>query len=142
MEVKILDTGIFIKENFLHGKKMKSLLNLSMRGIIDLYITEITYNELISNFNKFLDKSISNHNKFIKSSENWVLRNDSSTDVLFKKLDKKIIYDNFIKKLDNLISKKIIKVIPYNTVNIKNVFEDYFQSKPPFGNGDKKSEFP
>ena len=38
-DIVVLDTSIFIKENFLHGKKIKGLISLSEKGMIDLYIT-------------------------------------------------------------------------------------------------------
>lgn len=142
MKIKILDTGIFIKENFFHGKKINSLLSLSIKGIIEIYITEITYNELKNKFSSFLDKAISNHKKFTKEQENWILRNNKNSDKLFEKIDKTTIETEFENKLDDFIKEGVIKVIPYKSINIKSVFDNYFQGLPPFGNGDKKSEFP
>lgn len=138
----IIDTNIFIKENFLHGKKIKSLISLSSRKIIQLYITEITYNELKSNFKSFLLTSIANHNRFKKHSENWILRNDNSLESLFQKIEFEKIVTNFELELDNLIKDFVIIIIPYKALHIKSIFDLYFESKPPFGKSDKKSEFP
>lgn len=142
MDHVILDTNIFIKENFLHGKKINSLLNLSEKKKIQLYITEITYNELKANFAKFATNGISNHNKFVKDFDNWVLQNDNNLLALFEKINTQKVVDAFNLKLDALIENKIIKIIPYSSINIQLVFDKYFKSVAPFGNGDKKSEFP
>jgi predicted nucleic acid-binding protein len=142
MDSVFLDTSVFVNENFFHGKKINSLLNLSEKNKIDLYITEITYNELISNFNKFLSLANGHHKRFIKESENWILRNDKDLERLFLKIDTKEKKDNFKKKLDDLIHRDIIKIIPYTKIDIKIVFDKYFKPDSPFGEGDKKSEFP
>lgn len=142
MDHIILDTNIFIKENFLHGRKINSLLSLSRIGKIKIYITEIVYQECKSNFEKCVQKSIVNHNKFKKEQENWVLKNDKSFDVLFDKLDsEKIIFD-FNVTFEQLINDGIIIIIPYKSLNIEIVFSKYFRNELPFGKADKKSEFP
>lgn len=142
MDNIILDTNIFIKENFLHGKKINSLLNLSKTGKIKIYITEITYNECKSNFEKNVLKSVGNHNKFTKEQENWVLRNDKSLNIFFDKIDSLKIISDFNSSFDKLISEGLIEIIPYKSLNIKSVFDKYFKSELPFGKADKKSEFP
>ncbi|MGV3696321.1 PIN domain-containing protein [Flavobacterium sp.] len=142
MDHIFLDTSIFINENFLQGKKINSLLSLSEKGKIELYITEITYNELKSNFKKFLSIAFTNHNRFKKDKENRILQNDSGLQNLFVKIDTEKINNDFILKLDNLIRDSTIKIIPYKSLDIRVVFDKYFEPEPPFGKGDKKSEFP
>lgn len=142
MENVILDTNIFIRENFLHGKKINSLLSLSRKGKIQLYITEISYNELKSNYEKFLHVSIENHNRFRKDAKNWILQNDKDLHSFFLKIDFEKIKTEFNNKLDGLVTDSVIKIIPYKSLDIKVVFDKYFKPEPPFGIGDKKSEFP
>jgi hypothetical protein len=142
MDNIVLDTNIFITENFLHGKKINSLLSLSKENKIKLYITEITYNELKNNFEKFLINSTSNHNKFKKDAKNWILQNDEDLQSFFVKIDATKIKNNFDSKLRNLIDDSVIQIIPYESMNIESVFNKYFNSEPPFGKGEKKSEFP
>lgn len=142
MKNVILDTNIFIRENFLHGKKIKSLISLSSKKIIQIYITEITYNELKFKFRSFLATSIINHNIFKKNSENWILQNDSTIQPFFTKIEPEKIVTTFERTLENLIKDSVIIIIPYKSVNIRAVFDKYFENKPPFSKGDKKSEFP
>lgn len=142
MENVILDTSIFIKENFFHGKKINSLIGLSRKRKIHLYITEITYNELKANFKKFLSISITNHNQFRKNAENWILQNDKKIQNFFPKIDSEKIVEDFEQALDDLINDSVVRIIPYKSLDIKSVFDKYFKPEPPFGKGEKKSEFP
>lgn len=142
MEKIILDTGIFIKENFLHGKKINSLISLSRKKIIEIYITEITYYELKNNFTKSINQAVTIHNKFVKQYKVCVLKNSENSYKLFEKINKTLIENEFLEKLDKLIENNIIKLIPYSTINIGIIFDKYFQGLAPFGNGNKKSEFP
>jgi hypothetical protein len=139
-DIIILDTSIFIKENFLHGNKIKGLLNLSKKGEIDLYITEITYQEILANFAKSIGLALSEKRKFEKDHK--VLRNNDSFDTFFSKFEKNELIESFKKEIDELINESIIKKIPYTSLNIGNVFKKYFNTVPPFSNGSKKAEFP
>jgi len=139
-DIVVLDTSIFIKENFLHGNKIKGLISLSKKGMIDLYITEITYEEILANFAKNIGLALSAKRKFEK--EHRVLRNNVSFDTFFSKFDKKELIEPFKKEIDGLINQNIINKIPYTSLNIGNVFKKYFNTVPPFSNGNKKAEFP
>lgn len=139
-DIVVLDTSIFIKENFLHGNKIKSLINLSKKGEIDLYITEITYEEILINFKKCIDAALSAKKTF--DSKHKVLKNISSLSTFFSELEESMIMEQFKTEIDNLINKNIIKKIPYTSLNIGNVFKKYFNTVPPFSDGNKKAEFP
>ena len=139
-DIIILDTSIFIKENFLHGNKIKSLINLSKKGEIDLYITEITYEEILINFKKCIDAALSAKKTF--DSKHKVLKNISSLSTFFSELEESMIMEQFKTEIDNLINEDIIKKIPYTSLNIGNVFKKYFNTVPPFSDGNKKAEFP
>ena len=53
-----------------------------------------------------------------------------------------MIMELFKTEIDNLINEDIIKKIPYTSLNIGNVFKKYFNTHPPFSDGNKKAEFP
>ena len=139
-DIVVLDTSIFIKENFLHGKKIKGLISLSEKGMIDLYITEITYEEILANFAKNIGLALSAKREFEK--EHRVLRNNDSFNTFFSKFHKNELIESFKKEIDGLINENIIKKIPYTSLNIEDVFRKYFNAVPPFSNGSKKAEFP
>ena len=69
MEYIILDTNIFVKENFLEGKRLNELFRLSEEEKIKIVLTKITIEEIKSNIKNSLNKhlavwqSLKNHLK-------------------------------------------------------------------------------
>lgn len=54
----------------------------------------------------------------------------------------KSICEDFNTLLDERLNSAKALILAYPTLNITEVFDKYFLSKPPFGRGDKKHEFP
>ena len=48
------DTSFIESQNFLHGSKLKELTRLAHNGTIKLFITDITYREILARFKKNL----------------------------------------------------------------------------------------
>lgn len=143
MDNVILDTSIFIAENFFAGTRIKSLLKIAEQGHINLFITEITKRELINNIRKSVLEAVAFHKRFKKSKESWVLRNGGEgLTSLFENLDSNELIQALENNIDNFISKGVIQVIDYRELNVRNIFDNYFESLPPFHNKGKKHEFP
>ncbi|WP_131368518.1 PIN domain-containing protein [Chryseobacterium soli] len=136
----ILDTCVFVSENFLHSRKINSLIKLSSNGRINLYITQITYNEILKKFNEFSFESLTLYKKFKKDAR--YLRNNDRLKILFQEIKKEEVFNDFKTRLDDLVKTGELKIIPYGVLDISNVFDNYFNSQPPFGIGNKKHEFP
>jgi len=109
-------------------------------------ITDITYNEIISRIRKNLiatktlfrkaDKSFNQDGKILKNLEEFKS---------FYPMPKINIEDSLTKmkkKIDEFISNSNIEIISSENASINEVFEQYFNLKKPFGEGQKKSEFP
>lgn len=144
-EILIVDTSIFVQENFLEGARINTILNLSERGHFQLVLSEITVKEIKAQFKKRVRAAIIKHNELIndKKSDVRVLRNNPKGKTIIQKLpNEKIICKEFNETLDKELDDAGATILPYPTLNIGQVFEDYFNSKPPFGHGDKKQEFP
>jgi hypothetical protein len=142
MEHIILDTNIFLKENFLEGKRIRQLLKLSEEEKIKIVLTEITIGEVKSNFKKFSRQALTNLAIFRKPFESRVLRNNSIGKHLYDRIDKKVVESEFNDEFDALLTKSKVLVIDYSEINIKTVFDSYFKNEYPFNGGDKKNEFP
>lgn len=142
IESIVLDTSIFIQENFFHGKKIQSFLSLAQNGEIQLYITEVTYNEILKNLIVFTERAAANHKKFKKEFENWILKNSDTGECMFKELDRQALIEELKAKLEKIVEEKTLIIIPYQNIDIEKIFKKYFSTIPPFGRGDKKSEFP
>ncbi|SRX51995.1 PIN domain-containing protein [Aequorivita sp. CIP111184] len=142
MEYIVLDTNIFIKENFLEGKRILQLLKLSEEEKIKIVMTKITIGEVKSRFKKFSGKAVQDLNEFKNQFESRVLRNNSAGKKIFERIVNKDIEKEFNDEFDAILLKSKILVIDYRELNIETVFEKYFKNEFPFNGGDKKNEFP
>lgn len=142
MEYIILDTNIFIKENFLDGKRIRELLKLSEEEKIKIVMTKITIGEVKSRFKTFTRKAVQDLNEFKNQFESRVLRNSSAGKKIYDRIISKEIEREFNEELDAILLKSKVLIIDYSELNIKNVFEKYFKNEFPFSIGDKKNEFP
>ncbi len=141
-----LDTSIFESENFFKGRNLLHICELSKNELIEVKITDITYNEIINRIKENIQKSQASFKKAYS-----LINGDGK---LFKNIDEFLIYYNFPKienedllnrfktKLDEFIKDNLIEIIDSNISNLKEVFENYFNVLPPFKEGKKKSEFP
>jgi predicted nucleic acid-binding protein len=142
MEYVFLDTSIFLKENFMEGKRLKELFKLSEQRKIRIVLTRITIGEIISNYRTSIITAIEKHNAFKKPFESRTLRNYSGGPPLFPKLKWEEILEEFEVEFEELLRRSRVLVIGYSPMNIETVFEKYFNRDFPFSSGDKKSEFP
>lgn len=142
MEHIILDTNIFIKENFLDGKRIRELLKLSEEEKIKIVMTVIAVAEVKSRYRTFTRKAVQNLNEYKNQFESRVLRNSSVGKKIYDRIVSKDIENEFNYKFDAILKKSKVIIIDYSDLNIGNVFEKYFKNEFPFGGGDKKNEFP
>jgi len=142
MEYIVLDTNIFIKENFLEGKRIRQLLKFSEEEKIKIVMTKITIGEVKSRFKKFSGKAVQDLNEFKNQFESRVLRNNSAGKKIFERIVNKNIEKEFNDEFDAILLKSKVLVIDYRELNIETVFEKYFKNEFPFNGGDKKNEFP
>jgi predicted nucleic acid-binding protein len=144
-DILIVDTSVFVQENFLEGARINTILNLSERKHFQLVLSEITVKEIKAQFKKRVSAAIIKHNELINDKKNdvRVLRNNPKGKLIIQKLpNEKTICSEFNDALDKELADAGATILPYPTLNIGEVFEDYFNGKPPFGHGDKKQEFP
>ncbi|KPH11683.1 PIN domain-containing protein [Chryseobacterium sp. ERMR1:04] len=138
----IIDTCVFVQENFFHGHKINGLLNLHDKEIAKIFITEITYHEVLKKFNDFFTEGLASYIKLKGAMGFKLLKNVNGYDNLFQDINKESVLNDFKRKLDKYISEGVIEIIPYKLLNIDTIFNDYFNGNPPFGQKNKKSEFP
>lgn len=140
-----LDTSLFIKENFLEGKRIKSIFSLASKGYFKLYFSIITIEEVKNQYKKRITGAIEKHNQLIndKTNDIRVLRNNKSGKDILRKFPKaNELCLEFNELLSDSISEAGATILDYPILNIKGVFEDYFLGRSPFGGADKKAEFP
>ena len=144
--IVFIDTSVYFSNNYKFGQHgLWKLQELLKTGSVALLITDRTKDEI----NIKLEDSY----KSILSQKN-PLRNKKTKDEILLKATKKI--DN-IDNLNNKLTKKkefVTKKFKYlleetnctflkaTDIDAKTVFSLYFNKRPPFGEGRKKSEFP
>lgn len=145
-DIIFLDTSIFESQNFLRGHKLNQLGQFSKDEEILVKITDIVYSEVLKRFKENLTKT----KALFKNAD----RKFSSDGKILKNLDEFNNYypmptinvaENYEKlkgKLDSYLLENKIEIIDSKEVNVKEVFKKYFEKKAPFGEGQKKDEFP
>jgi len=140
-----LDANIYEENNFFHGTNIQSIFYYSRIKVVNLYMTSISYLELINRMEKKLIEIKEEHNKLVNSlnKKNRILRNLSEYSDIQKStlnVEKSII--ELTKKLDTNIKSSNIKIIPTENI-IDDVFKLYYKNESPFSHLEsKKHEFP
>lgn len=145
-DIVFIDTGVFEKENFFRGHKIKKISELSKERAIKVKLTDITYREIKNRMYKNLQFARTLYKKFGETInvDAKILKNDSDFNNFYplKKLDVEAIYQKLEIQLNNFIKDSYIEIIDSSTGSITEVFSQYFEKKAPFGEGQKKDEFP
>lgn len=147
-KIIFLDTSIFESENYFEGRNINILFNLAKEDLIHLKMTDIVYREVLNRIQNHAVKAVNIYkkDKLNFEREARILRNISVLSEHFKRVDFKALKENAKKeiqeKFHQIIAEFKIEVIDTSIVDIKEVLEDYFETKPPFKDGLKKNEFP
>ncbi|WP_457270038.1 PIN domain-containing protein [Pedobacter sp. UYEF25] len=156
MELKgktvFIDSSVFIGQNFLHGTVIKTFLNPVYKDYFNIVMPKLTVNEIKANFKRRAERAIEKHGQLInnKSLDEHgkkinidILKNSGAARDLIKRMPKlSVLVDEFSKTLDNVLDNADVIILDYPTIDTTQIFDDYFNSRPPFGAADKKSEFP
>ena len=139
-DIIFLDTSIFEANNFLEGNRIKEILKLSEEGVIKIVIPKLTYDEILNRIKKNIEAA---YPKFMKCrSDVKILRNIPSIKNIFNDIAEK---EKLIEELKEVVHQKFISakiiIIDYSEIDIREIFENYFNKKFPFSQS-KKCEFP
>jgi len=135
-----------VGQNFLVGSKINELAELCKKGVIEIFLTDITYKEIIARFRKNLVETKENIIKprNILETHAKLLRNFSELNAFFNlpTVDIEDLCLKFQNDFDKWLKNNNAVTISTGHITIKEVFEDYFDNNPPFKEGIKKNEFP
>jgi hypothetical protein len=133
-------------KNVYIDKNLQSLCDFGKDRTVNIYLTEITKNEIKSNIKEeilntqkeinIFKKNISNKGKILKNLERFKPYFD------LPKLELNLDFKVLSNKLETFIKDGNVSFIPFELADIKVVVENYFKQEPPFGDGKKKHEFP
>lgn len=107
-----------------------------------MVITKITIAEVESNIRQGVIEAEQAIEKAKKQAR--ILRNSTTGTLssIFEAWDKERVIEELINRFHNFLKEFEVVVLGYAEVDAENVFNLYFNKKPPFGDGKKKEEFP
>ncbi|MEI5925986.1 PIN domain-containing protein [Bacillus sp. TD10] len=135
-----LDTSIFVGLNYnFKNKRIETLIELVEDELVNLYTTTITKNEGYNNIKKRVDHS----RQFINQLKDGgsILRNTPEYEKIW---DRKTIIEaqrKLEESFKTFLEGAKVREIPISSKGVINIFNRYFESKPPFSQ-QKKTEFP
>jgi predicted nucleic acid-binding protein len=141
-----LDTEVFVKANFNYqNSSFKKLVDLVNDGELVLYLTTVTYQEILSNIEQEVNNSDSSlktlHKEFRKKAK--IFYNHHILKSLFSlKYNKDDICQELKNQFLDYLETTESQIISVDKVSPKDIFDKYFNNLPPFKQGKKKNEFP
>lgn len=137
-----LDSQVFVAETFFVGtKKLAALSELAADGKIRLLMSAVTVAECKCRIRRMVAEAaqvLSDHKRKLA-----VLRNATSVDSsCLAQLDKPTAVKEITEKFEAFLRDAKVTVCPLAGVSIERLFSDYALGNPPFGESQKKDQFP
>ncbi len=138
-----VDSSIFIGKNY--GYEHLSFVALKdavLAGRANLLITDVTIEEVKAHIDDDISKSSQALKKVRGAAK--ILRNIPTLidSVIFKDIDHASLGEQLSEQFEQFLIDAKAVTVPVSEANTKFVFDCYFKSAAPFGEGKKKSEFP
>lgn len=138
-----LDTSAFVAANFSYTSgALRALADLAAEERVHVYVSDIILREVKSHIDNKVNESIRAQREFESIAR--ILRNSVEKAVAnrFEKLDPVKLKAELLAQLDEFLKNAKVTVMSSSGVDVKDIFDAYFDKKPPFGEGKKKAEFP
>lgn len=136
-----LDTSIFVKEYFNWDNiNLSQVRRYASAGVIQLYTTDLTKKEIEKKVTGAIEKDYPAFKNLMKT--NRILKVLPGMNKLYKEYTKEKLVDQELEKFRKYFLDNQISEITMNNIDLNEIINLYFEGKPPFGSGKKKSEFP
>lgn len=136
MDNIFIDASIFIKENFLEGRRIQQLLKLGAEKQIQIVLTRITVNEIKAKYKRLIISHKEQVGKF------YALKNTEAGKLLLNNFATLDIGEEFSSLFDEKLQQANVIIIEYQKIEIEKLLNNYFDELPPFNSKNKKNEFP
>jgi hypothetical protein len=138
-----LDTQTYVARNFnFDSGVLKTLQNHLNEDDCQLLITEVNVREV----RRHLCRKAAEAETVIKKAQKdaMVLRNTPNLAWagIFEKVTLTQIESDLLENFERFLDNPRVEIIPVSGVDITEVFDAYFNERPPFATSGKKSEFP
>jgi hypothetical protein len=138
-----LDTEVFDAAKLnLTSEKFKSLQAHCENGRIRLLMTTVTKREILRHVREQARSAV---NSLKQISADWSFLHNLPAHkfhVLVEKPDKKELGDSMAAAFEAYLAAAKVEIIDLGSADADQIFDSYFNLKPPFAEGKKKSEFP
>lgn len=137
-----LDTQVFEATSFnFKTTVLVSVVEEAKKGTIRLVLADITINEVRARIEKTVTDECGLLRKF-KTKARVVRSSELAEAKTALELDEKDVIADLQRQFDGFLQESNAEIIDTSEVPAGPVFKKYFAGEPPFGTGDKKSEFP
>ena len=138
-----VDTQIFESQSFdISDKSKLGLLKKQVKkGAINFLTSEIIVGEVNKHIKVNVEQKIKEINKNFNSREIAILRKSKYADS-FNELDTEEVVKEALNKFRNYLDEAEVMYLDIDSIELKTILDDYFNSRKPFGAGKKKHEFP
>ena len=138
-----LDTAVFVEANFNYSSKgFRDIASFGARGLIQLLLTDITVREIRAK----LEEAVKHAFPAVKPKP--ILKNSTLPEIK-KRLNlieqeavEKKLLEELWDQFEQFQNDANVTILRFEAEAILEVFNDYFDRKPPFGFGKNKAEFP
>lgn len=138
-----VDTQVFIKESYNFSTKGKfALLKKQIdSGKVQLLISDIVKGEVERHIREDVGKGLEKLQSAL-NDRNLAIFREGKHSGIFQTIDSALMTNDALETFYEYLRNAKANWLDIADVHLKSVIDDYFSSKPPFGKGNKKSEFP
>jgi hypothetical protein len=137
-----LDTQVFDAASFnFKTTVLVSVVEEAKKGTIRLVLTDITVQEVRARIEKNVTEEFGLLRKF-KTKARVVRSSHLAEAKMALELDEKDVIADLHRQFEKFLKESNTEIIDTSEIPAGPVFKKYFVGDPPFGSGDKKSEFP
>jgi hypothetical protein len=135
-----IDTCIFHQKNYGFGHYVfNKIVDLASNEYISVFLTEVTFREIISNIEQQIESTKSYLNQIQKKGN--ILRNIPQFEVIFNKRFINSVFDTIKQQFLDFLKKSQAQILPIKDIDSQEIIRRYFEQKAPFSSK-KKNEFP
>ena len=138
-----VDSSVFIRKNYRYeNPSFVALMNAVLAGRANLLITDVTIEEVKAHIDDDISKSSQALKKVRGAAK--ILRNIPELDdsAIFNDIDRASISEQLSEQFKQFLKDAKAITVPVSEADTRLVFDCYFKSAAPFGEGKKKNEFP
>ena len=138
-----IDTSTLERMQFPFGlPRLQPLMDRLEAGDIRVVISDVVACEIREHVSAHVIKAEKAHAKFRRDATITKIINDPDIPVVITEVDWEAVRKATLAAVDLFFKTPGIEVIPIHGEDAVGVFADYFACRAPFGEGNKKSEFP